>query len=178
MKKEIDVFDYAGDILKSLKTGALLTTKAGGKINSMTIGWGTLGIVWGKPTFIAFIRENRFTKHQLETNPEFTVSIPFGAFDKKILGVCGTKSGRDLDKIEALHLTLEAPDTVSVPAIRELPLTLECRAPYNQKQDAHTMPEEIIKEFYPQDVDSLFHGANRDFHVAYYGEIVSAYIIE
>jgi len=47
MKKEIKEFDYAGDILKLLKTGALLTTKAGEKINSMTIGWGTLGIVWG-----------------------------------------------------------------------------------------------------------------------------------
>ncbi len=178
MKKEIEVFDYAGDILRSLNTGALLTTKAGEKINSMTIGWGTLGIVWGKPIFIAFVRENRFTRHQLENKPEFTVNIPYGAFNKKILGICGTKSGRDTNKIEELHLTLETPNTVSVPAIKELPLTLECRALYGQKQDEHEIPEEIKKTFYPQDVDSFFHGENKDFHIAFYGEIVSAYIIE
>lgn len=178
MKKEIEVFDYAGDILKSLKTGALLTTKAGEKINSMTIGWGTLGIVWGKPIFIAFIRENRFTRHQLETNPEFTVNIPYGDFSEKILGFCGTKSGRDLDKIEELQLTLETPDIVSVPAIKELPLTLECRALYKQKQDEYAIEKEIKKIFYPPDVDSFYNGENKDFHIAFYGEIVSAYIIE
>lgn len=178
MKKEIEVFDYAGDILKALKTGALLTTKEGNKVNSMTIGWGTLGIVWGKPIFTAFVRENRFTRHQLKNDPEFTVNIPYGAFDKKILGICGTKSGRNVDKIEELHLTLETPDIVSVPAIKELPLTLECRALYKQKQDEHEITEEIKKAFYPQDVDSFFHGENKDFHIAFYGEIVSAYIIE
>ena len=83
MKKEIDVFDYANDILKAVKTGALLTTKADDKVNSMTVSWGTLGIKWGKPVFQVFVRENRFTKSQLDKNPEFTISVPYGAFDKK-----------------------------------------------------------------------------------------------
>ena len=69
MKKEIQVFDYANEIMKAIKTGVLLTTKADGKVNSMTISWGTLGIEWGKPIFTVFIRENRFTKKQLEKNP-------------------------------------------------------------------------------------------------------------
>lgn len=38
--------------------------------------------------------------------------------------------------------------------------------------------EEIKQAFYPQDVDSFYYGGNKDFHIAYYGEIVSAYIIE
>ena len=50
MKKEIEVFEYAGDIMRALKAGVLLTTKVGDKVNSMTIGWGNLGIVWGKAT--------------------------------------------------------------------------------------------------------------------------------
>lgn len=177
MSKEIEVFDYAGDILKAVKTGVLLTTKAGGRVNSMTISWGTLGIEWGKAIFTVFVRENRFTRHQLESNPEFTINVPYGAFDKKILGFCGTKSGRDLDKVKELGLTPETPRIVSVPAIRELPLTLECRVVYKQKQDEHAITEENRKAFYPQDVDGSFHGANRDFHTAYYGEIVSAYIL-
>ena len=178
MKKEIEVFEYSNEIMKALQTGVLLTTKADDKVNSMTISWGTLGIEWSKSIFTVFVRENRFTKHQLDKKPEFTVNIPYGSFDKKILGICGTKSGRTVDKIKELNLTLETPNKISVPAIKELPLTLECKIIYKQKQAEHEITEENKKTFYPQDVDSLFHGANKDFHTAYYGEIVSAYIIE
>lgn len=178
MKKQIEVFDYAKEIMQAVSKGVLLTTKAGDKTNSMTISWGTLGIEWGKPIFTVFVRENRFTKEQLDKNPEFTINIPLGAFDKKILGVCGTKSGRNMDKVKELNLTLEAPDTISVPAIKELPLTLECKVIYTQKQDEHAIPEDIKRRDYPQDVDSSFHGANKDYHTAYYGEIISAYIVE
>lgn len=178
MKKEIQVLDYAGEIMKALQSGVLLTTKVEDKVNSMTISWGTLGIEWGTPIFTVFIRENRFTKQQLDKNPEFTINIPVGEFNKKILGFCGTKSGHTTDKISELNLTLEEPSKISVPAIKELPLTLECRVVYKQKQDEHAITEENRLKCYPQDVDSSFHGANKDYHTAYYGEIVSAYIIE
>ena len=178
MKKEIQVFDYASEIMKAVKTGVLLTTKSDNKVNSMTISWGTLGIEWGKPIFTVFVRENRFTKEQLDKNPEFTINIPMGEFNKKILGFCGTKSGYNIDKISELNLTLESPDKISVPAIKELPLTLECNVVYKQEQDRNEICEESKKVFYPQDVDSSYHGANKDFHTAYYGEIVSAYIVE
>lgn len=178
MKKEINVFDYSSEIIKAVNGGVLLTTKADDKVNSMTISWGTLGIEWGKLIFTVFVRENRFTKQQLEKNPEFTINIPIGEFNKKILGVCGTKSGHETDKIKGLDLSLESPNVISVPGIKELPLTLECRVIYKQKQDEKEVTEENKNKFYPQDVDSSFHGSNRDYHTAYYGEIVSAYIIE
>lgn len=177
MRKEIEVFDYASDILKAVKTGVLLTTKADDRVNCMTISWGTLGIEWAKPIFTVFIRENRYTKSQLDKNGEFTINIPYGEYDKSILNFCGTKSGRDVDKIKELGLTLMTPSVGSVPAIKQLPLTLECRVVYKQKQDENAVTEENKNKFYPQDVDGLFCGANRDYHTAYYGEIVSAYII-
>ena len=178
MKKYIEVFDYAKEILQAIPKGVLFTTKAHGKVNTMTIGWGTLGIEWRKPVFIAFVRENRFTRFQLDENGEFTVNIPIKPFDKKILGYCGTHSGKDTDKIADLNLTLEEGEKVSVPAIAELPLTLECKVIYKQKQDMKSLSEELYKIHYPQDVDSSFSGSNKDTHIAYYGEIVSAYIIE
>ena len=178
MKKEIEVFEYAKEIIQAVQKGVLLTTKADDKVNSMTISWGTLGIEWGKPIFTVFVREHRFTKEQLEKNPEFTINIPLGEFNKKILGICGTKSGRDLDKVKELDLTLETPNVISVPAIKELPLTLECKVIYKQEQDKNAITNEINMQCYPQNVDSDFHGANKDYHTAYYGEIVSAYIIE
>lgn len=178
MKKEIEVFDYAKEILEAVKKGVLLTTKTDEKVNSMVISWGTLGIEWGKPILTVFVRENRFTKQQLDKNPEFTINIPYGEYDKKIIGICGTKSGHNMDKIKELNLNLESSNVVSVPGIKELPLTLECKVIYKQKQDKDAITEENQIKFYPQDVDGSFHRANKDYHTAYYGEIVAAYIIE
>ncbi|MGI6535809.1 MAG: flavin reductase family protein [Eggerthellaceae bacterium] len=178
MKTNINVWDYAGTILSKLQKGVLLTTKSNGKVNTMTISWGELGIEWAKPIFTVFVRENRLTRTFLEENPEFTINIPIGDFDRRILGICGTKTGRDTDKIARAGLTLEEPEEISVPAIKELPLTLECRVIYKQKQDAEEITQENNQKFYPQDVDGTYHGANRDYHTAYYGEIVAAYIVE
>ena len=176
--KKIDIKDYAGDILNALPKGLLLTTKADGKVNSMVIGWGTFGINWSKPVFAVYVREGRFTREQLDRNPEFTINVPVGEYDKNIIAVCGGKSGRDIDKVAEAGLTLVEPQEVSVPAIREFPLTFECKVIYRQPQELELLPEEIVKRMYPQDVPGTAPMANRDPHVTYYGEIVAAYIAE
>ena len=178
MKNKIDVLDYASHILKETKKGIIITTKSNNKVNAMTVSWGTVGIKWGKNIFIIFIRENRYTKTLLDENPEFSVNVPINAIDSNIIKICGTKSGFNTDKIKELNLTLEEPNIISVPSIKELPLTLECKVIYKQKQDSLQIPEDIKRKFYPQDVDSSFCGANKDFHTVYYGEIVDSYIIE
>ena len=178
MKKKIDVFEHMGEILKGVKKGVLITGKADDRVNSMTISWGMAGIEWGKPVFITFIRESRFTRSLIEKNGEFTVNIPIDDSAKDILAFCGSKSGRDVDKAKELGLTYEEPEMISVPGIKKLPLTLECRVVYKQTQDTSAMTEENRDKFYPQNVDSLFTGSNRDTHVAYYGEIINAYVIE
>lgn len=177
MKKTVKVFDYAETICKEVQKGVLLTAKRGEQVNSMTISWGMMGIEWGKPIFITFVRDSRHTKGMLDATGEFTINIPYGEAQSRILGFCGTKSGRDMDKIAALGLTLEESEIVGVPGIRELPLTLECRIIYSQKQDLSTIPQDILDRYYPQDVDGSHPGANRDGHTAYYGEIVNAYLI-
>jgi flavin reductase (DIM6/NTAB) family NADH-FMN oxidoreductase RutF len=178
MKRKIDPFDYASEIMGALKTGVLLTTKAGDRVNAMTVSWGSLGILWGKPTFTVYVREHRFTTTQLARNPQFTINVPVGTFDNDILRVCGTKSGHLVDKVGALGLSLVEPERIEVPGIAALPLTLECMVVYSQRQDGTAIPPRTIAKFYPQDVESTFHGSNRDLHTAYWGEIVSAYIAE
>lgn len=173
MKKEVNVWDYAGHIMKTIDKGLLLTTAADGKVNTMTIGWGHLGTIWYKPVFVAYVRESRYTKALLEKNGEFTVNIPLAAADKNIIGICGTKSGRDLDKIKELGLTLEEGKTVAVPAIKELPLTLECKVIYKQDQDPAAIERDSLERFYT--AGSRNEG---DYHTAYYGEITAAYIVE
>ena len=174
MKQTIDAFDYAGHICKAMRKGILLTTKVGEQVNTMTIGWGKIGIEWNRPIFIAYVRETRFTKQMLEDSGEFTVNIPYGEVDNKILSYCGTKSGRDTDKILDMGLTLVASDVVDVPGIQQLPLTLECKVIYKQKQDLNSMPDSVIQRFYPVMEESGF----QDYHIAYYGEIVNAYLIQ
>ena len=170
MKKEINLWDYAGRIMEGVQKGALLTTKT---VNTMTIGWGHLGVEWSKPIFVAYVRQSRYTKELLDKSGEFTVNIPVGAVDKKILSLCGTKSGRDLDKFQELGLTQVAGQTVSTPAIKELPLTLECKVIYQQDQDLSALEAGLRERSYPAGT-----AEENNFHTAYYGLITAAYILE
>ena len=173
MKKYVNVWDYAGHIMEHIGGGILLTTKADDKVNTMTIGWGTIGVQWGKPIFIAFVRESRYTKQLLEANGEFAVNVPMKEANKNVISVCGTVSGRDADKLAQLGLTTEEGETVSVPAIRELPLTLECKVIYKQAQEPAAIFPEYDQRFYTKGTRN-----EGDYHIAYYGEITAAYIVE
>ena len=77
-------------------------------------------------------------------------------------------SGRDIDKVKEAGLTLVDGETVRTPAVKEYPLTLECKVLYQQDQDLEKIPEEIVRRMY----------ADGDFHTMYVGEIVDAYIIQ
>ena len=173
MKQNIDVWEYAPQILKAVSSGVLMTTQADGQVDTMTIGWGHLGIEWYKPIFIAYVRQSRHTKTLVDKNPEFTVNIPLGAADKEIIRVCGTQSGRDVNKPQKLNLTLVPGETVSVPGIKEMPLTLECKVIYKQDQVLSYLDEASRDRFYKPGTAN-----DGDFHTAYYGEITAAYILK
>ena len=176
MMKYIDAKDYASQIVKAIPKGVLVTAKSGDKVNPMTIGWGTYGTEWSTEMFAVYVRVSRYTRELLDANPEFTINIPMDAIEperlKEILMVCGTKSGRDMDKVAELGLTLEDGDGVSVPAIKELPLTLECKVVFRQKQQVELIDKKFVERFYPVEENGV------DEHYAYYGEVVKAYIVE
>ena len=173
MKKKIDVWEYASQILDGMRKGVLVTTAADGEANTMVISWGSLGVEWNKPIFITYVRQSRHTKTLLDKNPEFTVNIPIGPVDKEILRVCGTKSGRDMDKFKELNLTAVPGETVSVPAIAQFPLTLECKVIYQQDQDLSLLEPAYRQSSYPAGTVE-----ENNFHTAYYGEITAAYILQ
>ena len=77
MKERIRLTDYANRITEALPRGILLNTD-GDKFNSMVIGWGHLGTLWGRPTFHVYVRQGRYTKGQLDRTGEFTVRVPLG----------------------------------------------------------------------------------------------------
>ena len=140
MKKKIDVYEHMGEILKGVKSGALVTGKADDRVNSMTISWGMVGIEWAKPVFVTFIRESRFTRSLIEKNGEFTVNIPVDDSAKKILTFCGSKSGRDVDKWSEMHLTRgNAQTLIYAPIIEESPVNIECQVVKVEELGSHHM---------------------------------------
>ena len=171
-KRAIDPYEYASTIAAANPGGILFTTKLGDEVDTMVIGWGLIGNIWGKPTFTAFIRESRHSYELVEQAGEFTVNIPVGKLDKQILKVAGSQSGRDMDKVAELGLTLVEPEVIATPGILQCPITLECKVMYKQLLDEAAIPEGVMKAFYPA-VDGKV-----DMHVAYYGEIVASYIVE
>ncbi len=178
MKKPVDIYTQMNHIHKMLKKGILVTAQQGGQVNPMTISWGNIGIEWNRLIFTTYIRTGRYTHKLIEETGEFTVNIPMTENVGKILGFCGSKSGRDVDKIKELGLTLEEGRQVKVPGIKELPLTLECKVIYQQLQDPDAMPAQFREEFYPQNVASDYHSANQDYHTMFFGEIVDCFLIE
>ena len=168
-KEKINVFDYAKEITSVLKPGILLNSN-GDKFNSMVIGWGHLGIIWGMETFTVYVRQSRYTKAQLDKTKEFTLSVPLdNNFDKEIIRVCGTLSGNDINKAD--YVTLVDPETNHTPGIKEYPLTLECEIIYQQDQVLEKMPETVLERYYGKEDDI------GNFHTLYIGKIVDSYII-
>lgn len=146
--------------------GAFLTAKSGDRINTMTIGWGTVGYEWNRPIFTVLVRKSRYTFDFMENTDNFTVSIPLSKDLKKALSVCGSKSGRDIDKFKECNLTLENSKKVSTPIIGECELHYECKIVYKQEMNPEFLSKEIVDRSYADD----------DYHTIYYGEILATYI--
>ena len=177
VRKHIAPADYADQIIRTLPHGVFLTSCAHGRLNTMVIGWGSVGIEWGVPIFTACIRSGRFTRELLDENPEFTVSLPPQQRDASVVRFCGAHSGRNVDKFAHTGLTPTAPEVISVPAIKEFPLTFECRVVHRYEQPLDSINSAFL-HYYPQDIPGSDCGRNKDPHIIYRGQIVSAYIIE
>lgn len=167
MTKDVSFNEYASKVAESISQGAFLTTAHGGRTNTMTIGWGSIGFIWNKPIFTVLVRPSRFTHKLIEPSGEFTVSLPFEDM-KEALSLCGTKSGRDLDKIKAAGLALAAAKKVATPVIGCKGLHYECRIVYKQDMEPANLDDEYKGRCYPQG----------DYHTVYYGEILASYVTE
>lgn len=165
--KEIQYDVYANRALEQLPKGAFLTTAADGKINTMTIGWGSIGYMWKRPVFTVMVRTSRHTYGLIEKNPQFTVSVPLGDM-KAALGLCGSKSGRDVDKFAAAQLQALPGQKVNVPVIGGAGLHFECNVVYKQAMSAVQLDAALAQQWY----------ADNDWHTLYYGEILAAYTEE
>jgi flavin reductase (DIM6/NTAB) family NADH-FMN oxidoreductase RutF len=158
---EIKPQDIPDNIFKLIGLDWMLVT-AGTResFNMMTASWGGMGILWNKNIAICFVRPHRYTYDFMERADCFTLSF-FGEDYRDALNLCGSKSGRQVNKVAATGLTPIAGETGAI-YFAEARLVLECRKIYYQDLDPANFVVSDIHKNYP----------TRDYHRMYLGEIV------
>mgnify|MGYP003363667220 CR=1 FL=1 len=144
---------------------ALVTAqKNDGTVNTMTISWGSMGVLWGKNVVQVYLRPQRYTKEFVDEAGRFTLSF-YGPDAKKELGYLGKVSGRDEDKIAKIGFTVK--EFNGVPAFDGARLVFVCRSLYTQTVDpACFLPgTSCDADWYPQ----------KDYHTQYVAEIEAVY---
>ena len=140
----------------------LITAGTADRCNTMTASWGGLGVIWGAPAATCYIRPQRYTREFVEREEYFTLSF-YGKEYHKQLQLCGSRSGRDTDKVKACGFTVRTAEC-GAPYFKEAELVLVCRKRFAQAMDPDNIPEEIKTKWYPK----------KDYHILYIGEIIEA----
>lgn len=151
-----------GNVFKLIgKDWMLITAGNVESYNTMTASWGGFGVLWNKNICFCVIRPHRYTYSFVERMDHFTLSF-FTPEDREKLSICGSCSGKDVNKAHAARLTPLALGTSAV-YFAEARLVLECRKIYFHDITPHNF----------LDVDIDMHYPEKDYHRMYIGEIVS-----
>lgn len=145
-----NVFEMIG------KQWMLITAGDRNACNTMTASWGGMGVLWGAPVAFAFIRPTRYTLEFIEKTDMFTLCF-FDEEYRKALNFCGTKSGRDVDKVKATGLT-PAYDGEAV-YFEQARTVLVCKKMYRQDLDPTCFIDKSQdQKWYNQDYHRMFVG--------------------
>ena len=136
-----------------------------GRVNAMTIGWAQLGVVWGEPIMSVLVRPSRHTFDMLKTATHFSVCVPRPGELKKELAFCGTKSGREYDKLRVCGLKLKDGAAKGLKYLDGCALVYQC-AMYGASGLSREAlsPQALGKYYQPGEVP----------HTLYFGKIIKA----
>ena len=138
----------------------ILTAGNKDSFNMMTISWGEMGTLWGKPVVSVFVRGSRYTHEFMDKEDYFTLTFVLRRWYNEALMLFGSKSGRDIDKLkESGFKVLERPHGISY---TNADLIIVCRKLFKQRMNMENIPEDIRAKFYK----------NGDPHDMYVGEVV------
>ncbi len=136
-KQLVNPYLLAAQAIAPSPANLLVAVDGEGRPNAMTISWGFIGEMWHKPIFIAAVRPSRYTYQLLEETPEFTVNVAYPQL-QKVLDLCGSKSGRDVDKFKECNLTPIPAQQVKPPLIDECAICYECKVIHTAQAEPHT----------------------------------------
>jgi len=131
--------------------------------NTMTASWGGLGNLWNRKVSFCFVRPQRYTYQFLEESPTFSLAF-FAERYRPALELCGSRSGREINKAAASGLTPIA-ITPGITSFAEARLVLECRKIYHQDIHPAHFVDSSIADLYPA----------RDYHRMYIGEVLKGW---
>jgi len=165
--KEINVIDIKESVVKLIANDwALLTAKDGEGCNPMTVSWGGIGELWGKDTATVYVRESRYTKRLIDNEKYFSLCF-FNDTEKDALKFCGSKSGRDFDKVKETGLAAVYDE--NAPYFEQAKLVLICRKMASRLLDESSfIDEDIMQKWY----------SDHDMHTIYFAEIEKVLISE
>ncbi len=168
-KVNMEYSDYFEYVMKRMRTNGLLLTswKDDGSANAMTIGWGMIGIIWSRPLWQVLVRPSRYTYQLLERQPFFCVNVMPEEYNRA-LQICGTKSGRDYDKLSLAGITAEKGSACGAPVIKESIIHYECQIVHKNDFVPEQMVPDIREGNYP----------SGDFHRVYWGQIIDCKVDE
>ncbi len=138
----------------------LITAGTASRCNTMTASWGGLGVIWGAPAATCYIRPQRYTKEFVDREEYFTLTF-FGEEYRKALSLCGSRSGRDTNKVKECGFTVRTAEC-GAPYFEEAELVIVCRKRFSQPMDPDRIPQELKTKWYPK----------KDYHILYIGEII------
>ena len=152
--------------LDRLTHGGLLlaSTRSDGTSNIMTIGWGTVGAIWGLPMMVVMVRPSRYTFRLIEESKIFTVNVPTPEM-KDYTAFCGSRSGRDVDKLA--QVATSTGQRVDCVTLDDCLLVYECQVVHWNDLQPDVLPPDIRDRAYPRG----------DFHRFYYGQIVGTFAV-
>ncbi len=153
--------------LETLNPGAFIAVRDNNdRTNVMTIGWGQAGVLWGEQVFLIYVRNSRYTYELLENSNDFTVSLVEENTFKKELAVCGTRSGRDMDKIRELNLDMKESQLVRSPYVKDALISYECEILMRVQLDKDNISDKGLQDrYYP----------NGDNHMLYIGRVLKTH---
>jgi len=127
-----------GNMIYPLPAVMVSTADKSGKANIITVAW--TGTVCTNPAMLYIsVRPERYSYGLLKDSGEFVVNLTTEKL-KKATDWCGVRSGRDVDKWEAMHLTQgKASKLQYAPIIEECPVNIECTVTEVKELGSHHM---------------------------------------
>ena len=138
------------------KDWMLITAGDAEKHNTMTASWGGVGELWGNYVSTIYIRPQRYTLEFVEREEYYSLCF-FGPEYRQALSLCGSKSGRDVDKDAATGLTPCFDQ--AAPYYEQARLVFLCRKLYRQDmEESAFLDKGLLEKWYDNDLHRMFIG--------------------
>lgn len=179
--KEINVAELKDNFFEVVgKEWMLVTAGTKEHFNLMTASWGGIGWLWNRPVAYVFIRPERYTFEFAEQSDSITLSfLGMSKEAREIYKICGSRSGREIDKVDVCGLVVE-PIHDGV-AYKQSRLTLVGRKLYADDLKPECFVDTAIRDKWyssSEEAKTLDSGITNGFHKMYVIEITGAYVNE